>query len=144
MPSKAVCKLQVLPPFSSYLVSHMDHFTGAVEAQLMVAQRKHADNLRDRRDAATHGSHVHPCFVTSESYLLRGKLLKIKLILRGAKRLAKVHHFPGCPITHALNLLPCLLSMSDVPKYSELSVMNMVMGKCMPCDAVGRQRFANS
>ena len=75
---------------------------------------------------------------------MRGKLLKIKLILSGAKWLAKVHRFPGCPFTQALNLLPCSLSMSDVPKYSELSVMNMVMGKCMPCGAVGRQRFANS
>ena len=58
MPSKTVCNLQVLPPFSSYFMSYMNRFTCAVEAQLMVTQREHADNLSDRRDAATYCSHA--------------------------------------------------------------------------------------
>ena len=58
MPWKTVCKLQVLPPFPSYFMSYMNRFTCAVEAQLMVTQREHADNLSDRRDAATYCSHA--------------------------------------------------------------------------------------
>ena len=58
MPGKTVCKLQVLPPFPSYSMSYMNRFAGAVEAQLMVTQREHADDLSDRRDAATCCSHA--------------------------------------------------------------------------------------
>ena len=58
MPCKTVCKLQVLPPFPSYSMSYMNRFAGAVETQLMVAQREHADDLGDRRDAAACCSHA--------------------------------------------------------------------------------------
>ena len=64
--------------------------------------------------------------------------------LSGAKWLDTVHFLSGCPFTQALNLLPHSLSMSGVPKYSELSGMIMVMGMCMPCGAVDGQRFATS
>ena len=58
MPGKTVRELQVLPPFSSYFMSYMNRFAGAVEAQLMITQRKHADDLSDRRNAATNCSHA--------------------------------------------------------------------------------------
>ena len=58
MPGKTVCKLQVLPPFPSYSMSYMNRLAGAIEAQLMVTQREHADDLSDRRDAATCCSHA--------------------------------------------------------------------------------------
>ena len=58
VPSEAVRNLYVSPPITSYLMNFMDNLTGAIEAQLMVAQRINSDNLSDRRDAATHGSHV--------------------------------------------------------------------------------------
>ena len=58
MPGKTVRKLQVLPPFSSYPMGCMNRFAGAVKAKLMVTQRKHADDLSDRRNAATNCSHA--------------------------------------------------------------------------------------
>ena len=76
MPSKAVCKLQVSPPITSHLVSLKDCLACTVEAQLVVAQRKHADDLRERQGAAANGNHVHPCFVTSTSYPFERKTME--------------------------------------------------------------------
>ncbi len=39
-------------------MSYMNRLAGAVEAQLMVTQRKHANDLSDRRNAATCCSHA--------------------------------------------------------------------------------------
>ena len=59
MPCKTVCKLQVLPPFPSYSMSYMNRLACAVEAQLVVTQREHSNDLGDRRDTATGCSHVN-------------------------------------------------------------------------------------
>ena len=49
----------MLPPLPSYFMSNMDRFACAIETQLVVTQRKHSNDLSDRRDTATGCSHVN-------------------------------------------------------------------------------------
>ena len=49
----------MLPPLPSYCMSYMDRFACAVEAQLVVTQRKNSNDLGDGRDTATGCSHVN-------------------------------------------------------------------------------------
>ena len=49
----------MLPPLPSHFMSNMDRFACAIEAQLVVTQRKHPNDLCDRRDTATDCSHVN-------------------------------------------------------------------------------------
>ena len=49
----------MLPPLPSHFMSSMDRFACAIEAQLIVTQREHPDDLCDRRNTATDCSHVN-------------------------------------------------------------------------------------
>ena len=84
VPREAVRNLCVSPPITSYQMTIMDNLTGAIEAQVIIAQRIKSDNIGDRQVLQHAVAMFSLVFSASKTYLFERKTLEVLAVLSGA------------------------------------------------------------